>query len=129
MEPSGDDDTVAATEASLGGSAAGAAMITGELVGGRYRITRVLGGGGVGNVYAAIDTELGEPLAIKVLRRDLSDAAVDRFRTEVRLQRRVTHKNVARIHDIGDHKGEKLLTMELVDGESLAARLERLGPL
>lgn len=129
MEPSGNDDTVAASEATLGTSATGAAMVTGELIGGRYRITRYLGGGGMGNVYAAVDTELGEPLAIKVLRRDLTDAAIDRFRTEVRLQRRITHKNVARIHDIGDHRGEKLLTMELVDGESLAARLERLGPV
>jgi serine/threonine-protein kinase len=130
MDPSGDDETVAATEAALGGAAAPSMLIpTGELIGDRYQIIRFLGGGGMGNVYAAVDTELGELLAIKVLRHGLTDAAVERFRTEVRLQRRITHRNVARIHDIGEHRGEKLLTMELVDGESLQARLERLGPM
>jgi len=128
MEPSGEDDTVAATEPA-DDRAPAVGMVTGDLIGGRYRITRFLGGGGMGNVYAAVDIELGEPLAIKVLRHGLSDDAVERFRREVRLQRRITHKNVARIFDIGEHRGEKLLTMELVDGESLSARLGRLGKL
>ena len=111
------------------GPPAGPGMATGDILAGRYRITRYLGGGGMGNVYAAVDTELGEPVAIKMLRRGITEDAIARFRTEVKLQRRITHKNVARIFDIGDHHGEKLLTMELVDGESLAARLERLGKL
>jgi eukaryotic-like serine/threonine-protein kinase len=133
---SGHDDTAIATDAVDGaagvttpGAPGGAGMAQGDLVAGRYRITRFLGGGGMGNVYAAVDAELGESCAIKMLRRGLTDAAAQRFRTEVRLQRRITHKNVARIFDIGEHAGEKLLTMELVDGESLAARLARMGKL
>jgi eukaryotic-like serine/threonine-protein kinase len=132
MATSGDDETALATDAAAVTPApgdTGSGMATGDLVAGRYRITRFVGGGGMGNVYAAVDTELGEPLAIKMLRRGLTEDAVERFRTEVKLQRRITHKNVARIFDIGEHAGEKLLTMELVDGESLAARLQRLGKL
>jgi serine/threonine-protein kinase len=120
------DDTVAATptETPAGATTAETWSDT-QLIAGRYKITRYLGGGGMGNVYAADDTELGEPVAVKVLRRGLVDDAVSRFRREVRLQRRITHRNVARIFDIGEHDGEKLLTMELIDGESLAARLAR----
>ena len=128
MDTSGTDDTVAATDPSVVGPES-VGVATGDLLGGRYRITRFVGGGGMGNVYAALDTELGEEVAIKVLRRGLTEDSIERFRREVRLQRRITHKNVARIFDIGDHKGEKLLTMELVDGESLASRLSRAGVL
>jgi serine/threonine-protein kinase len=97
------------------------------LVGGRYQILRLLGAGGMGSVYEARDAELDEIVALKTLRRELIEDAdmLDRFRNEVRLARRVTHKNVARMFDIGEHGGEKFLTMEFVDGESLAAVLER----
>jgi serine/threonine-protein kinase len=54
------------------------------------------------------------------LRRGLSDDAIERFRREVKLTRRIVHRNVARMFDIGEHAGDKFLTMELVDGESLA---------
>src|SRR5205814_1531279 len=83
-------------------------------IAGRYRIARWIGGGGMGAVYAAIDTELEEQVALKVLRAGLSDDAVERFRREVRLTRRIQHRNVARMFDIGDHSGSKFLTMELV---------------
>ena len=81
----------------------------------------------MGCVYRAADRELGETIALKVLHRDLvgSEEMVERFRQEVRLARRVTHRNVARTFDIGEHEGEKFLTMELVDGEALSAILAR----
>lgn len=93
----------------------------------RYVILGMLGAGGMGNVYKARDLELEELVALKVLRPELVGApgVLDRFRREVKLARRVTHPNVARVFDIGDHHGEKFLTMELIDGESLGALLVR----
>ena len=89
----------------------------------------MIGSGGMGTVYRARDLELDEVVALKVLRRELLSAPgiVDRFRREAKLARRVTHRNVARVFDIGEHEGEKFLTMELVDGESLAATIAREG--
>ncbi len=90
-----------------------------ELLAGRYQIVRWLGGGGMGQVYEVIDTELDERVALKVLRSGLSNEAIERFRREVKLTRRIQHRNVARMFDIGEHAGEKFLTMELVTGSSL----------
>ena len=119
----GEDDTVAGTGAPTLSGAAGPLP---ELVAGRYRLVRWLGGGGMGRVYAALDTELGEEVALKVLRDGLSDDAIERFRREVKLTRRIQHRNVARMFDIGEHAGVKFLTMELVAGRSLAQHGPRL---
>src|SRR3954464_9641533 len=94
-----------------------------EVVAGRYKIIRWLGGGGMGRVYETLDSELDERVALKMLRAGLSDDAVERFRREVKLTRRIQHRNVARMFDIGDHAGHKFLTMELVDGRSLNREL------
>jgi TolB-like protein/predicted Zn-dependent protease len=101
------------------------------LIAGRYELLGLVGVGGMGSVYRARDTELDEVIALKVLRRELLDAPgmLDRFRREVKLARRVTHKNVARTFDIGEHAGERFLTMEFIEGESLARLLEREGTL
>lgn len=120
----GDDDTLAS---SLPVTASGSQQIS-DVVAGRYRIARWLGGGGMGRVYEALDTELGERVALKVLRAGLSDDAIERFRREVRLTRRIQHTNVARMFDIGEHAGEKFLTMELVEGEPLSRRVGRPMP-
>ena len=117
--PVGDDETVAS---SVPAAAATNAIESVELVAKRYRIVRWLGGGGMGRVYEVVDTELDERVALKVLRGGLSADALERFRREVKLTRRILHRNVARMFDIGDHGDEKFLTMELVDGESLAGR-------
>src|SRR5579871_739564 len=87
--------------------------------------------GGMGSVYRARDRELDETVALKMLRRDLVElpGMLERFRREVKLARRVTHRNVARTFDIGEHEGEKYLTMEYVEGESLAALIELHGML
>ncbi|HEY4058649.1 MAG TPA: protein kinase, partial [Kofleriaceae bacterium] len=67
--------------------------------------------------------ELAEKVALKVLKSGLSDEAIERFRREVRLTRRIQHRNVARMFDIGQHNGDKFLTMELVDGHPLTREL------
>ncbi len=99
----------------------------GTTLAGRYRLLALLGVGGMGSVYRAQDLELDETVALKVLRRDLATmpGILDRFRREVKLARKVTHPNVARTFDIGEHDGERFLTMELVEGESLGERLHR----
>ena len=117
MPVGGDDDTVASSLPTLDGGQA--ALADAELVAGRYRIVRWLGGGGMGRVYEALDTELDEHVALKVLKAGLSDDALERFRREVKLTRRIQHRNVARMFDIGEHEGEKFLTMELVAGDPL----------
>src|SRR5438309_1966869 len=123
MAVGGDDDTYASAPST---TTAEAAMP--ELVAGRYRIVRWLGGGGMGRVYEAHDQELDERIALKVLRAGLSDDAIERFRREVKLTRKIQHRNVARMFDLGVHQGEKFLTMELVDGEPLS-RVARPVPL
>ncbi|MEZ4294572.1 MAG: serine/threonine-protein kinase [Polyangiaceae bacterium] len=91
----------------------------------------LLGAGGMGNVYRARDLELGEEVALKMLRPEIvsNPTALDRFRLEVKLSRRVTHPHVARMFDIGEHGGERYLTMELIDGPPLSALLQRDGRL
>jgi TolB-like protein/predicted Ser/Thr protein kinase len=121
MPVGGDDDTLASSVPTIDGGST--TVSEAELVVGRYRIIRWLGGGGMGRVYEALDTELDERVALKVLKAGLSDDALERFRREVKLTRRIQHKNVARMFDIGEHKGEKFLTMELVEGEPLTKQI------
>ncbi|MFO0546788.1 MAG: protein kinase [Polyangiaceae bacterium] len=101
----------------------------GQLLGGRYELLSLVGSGGMGSVYKARDLELDEVVALKLLTSQAlsSEASLVRFRQEVKLARRVTHPNVARTFDIGEHAGERFLTMEFIDGESLANLLEREG--
>ncbi len=113
------DDTVASSLPTLSGTNSDVA----ETVANRYRVVRWLGGGGMGRVYEVEDTELGERVALKVLRSGLSEEAIERFRREVRLTRRIQHRNVARMFDIGEHNGDRFLTMELVDGTPLTHAL------
>ncbi|HEX4604928.1 MAG TPA: protein kinase [Candidatus Angelobacter sp.] len=107
----------------------------GSHLSGRYQITKFLGSGGMGEVYAADDLELGEQVALKVIRQEgrVGPAMLDRLRREVQLARRVTHPNVCRVYDLGRHTqpGHDLifLTMELIAGETLAERLRREGKI
>jgi len=106
----------------------------GEIVGGRWRLVKRLGVGGMGEVFEAVDVELGEPVAVKTLRPDLAadPELLERFRREVLLARRVTHPNICRVHDLEFHDVKEnripFLVMELLGGETLADLLRR-GPL
>lgn len=122
------NDTPAAATPSQGTSQKNSIASPGQqLIGGRYELIRLVGVGGMGSVYQVRDAELDEIVALKTLRREmLEDPGMhERFKNEVKLARRVTHRNVARMFDIGEHEGEKFLTMEFVDGESLAGVLTR----
>jgi len=102
---------------------------------GRYHIIKLLGIGGMGAVYHAWDQELGIAVAVKVIRPDaIADpvAAQEverRFKRELLLARQVSHKNVVRIHDLGEIDGIKYITMTYVEGEDLATKLKREGRL
>src|SRR5690606_22862691 len=88
----------------------------------RYEVKEILGQGGMGMVFKAVDRELGEVIAIKTLKQDFlkSDpAALERFKSEIRLARRISHRNVVRTHDLGEHAGMYFITMEYVEGTSL----------
>jgi serine/threonine-protein kinase len=100
----------------------GTMLVPGQVLANRYEIKKVLGAGGMGMVYRAMDKELGETVAIKTLRPEIMEAdpaALDRFRSEIRLARRISHRNVVRTHDIGEVDGLYFITMEFVEGSSL----------
>ena len=98
--------------------------------GGRYRLVRRIATGGMGEVWQADDTVLGRRVALKVLVEELAvdDRATRRFVREARATARLTHTNVARVYDFGRDGGAPFLVMELLEGETLAARLAS-GPL
>jgi eukaryotic-like serine/threonine-protein kinase len=130
----GDESTVALSEGSATPGASlppPTATPAPHVLGDRYEIVGLVGAGGMGTVYRARDKELDEVVALKLLRRDLLDqpGMLERFRQEVKLARRVTHRNVARTYDIGESDGEKFLTMEFVEGQSLSSRLAHEGAL
>jgi len=97
----------------------------------RYKVLSQLGTGGTGIVYKVRDLETGEIVALKVLRPGIaSDQEMQQnLRKEMCLARKVTHKNVCRIHEFNRLNGAACLSMEFVEGENLLSRLRRVGPL
>ncbi len=107
-------------------------LAIGQRFGPRYQIIRLLGMGGMGAVYQAWDAELDVVVAVKVIRPEAtSDArAVERrFKQELLLARQVTHKNVVRIHDLGEIDGIKYITMSYLEGADLATVLRSASKL
>jgi predicted Ser/Thr protein kinase len=106
-------------------------FLPGTLLGGRYRILSLVGRGGMGEVYRAMDLTLGQSVALKFLPEDASrnQRLLERFHGEVRVARLVSHPNVCRVYDIGEVEGMPFISMEYVDGEDLASLLTRIGRL
>ncbi len=104
---------------------------SGEILAHRFRIERLIGRGGMGEVYEASDLVLGGSIALKTLRSEhlLNPGYVARFRREIQLARKVTHANVCRVFEVGRNLTENseinFLTMELLNGETLAQRIAR----
>ena len=111
----------------------------GEVIAGRFTIERFIAEGGMGEVYAAHDLDLGERVALKTLRPALSsnEQLLRQFKQEIQIARKVTHRNVARVFDLFWHDATSgnesraiaFLTMELLEGETLANRIRHKGPM
>src|SRR3954462_5106423 len=110
----------------------------GQIVSGRYRITRFLDHGGMGEVYAAEDLELHEPVALKTLLPEIAHDGqrLARFKHEIQLSRKVSHRNVCRVYDLArdplagpDESATLFLTMELLPGETLESHIRRNGAI
>jgi tetratricopeptide (TPR) repeat protein len=114
----------------------------GDVLCGRFRIVRTVGEGGMGQVFEAFDSELSAQVALKVIHPEIAShpEALARFRQEVRLARRITHKNICRTFDLeretrvfdadrGTKREIFFLTMEFLEGETLASRIKREGAL
>ncbi|HKQ97142.1 MAG TPA: serine/threonine-protein kinase [Candidatus Polarisedimenticolia bacterium] len=106
-------------------------FLPGTILQDRYRVTALLGRGGMGEVYRADDMRLGQTVALKFLPPDLArdPGRLARFHNETRLARQVSHPNVARVYDIGEVDGQVYMTMEYIDGEDLGSLLRRIGRL
>jgi tetratricopeptide (TPR) repeat protein/tRNA A-37 threonylcarbamoyl transferase component Bud32/TolB-like protein len=111
------------------GGLAGADLRIGSLFAGRYEVQGLIGQGGMGRVYRVRDRSLDKVIALKTLRADNQEGlqALQRFKQELLLARKITHKNVIRIHDLGEADGITFFTMEFIHGESLDALIHRLG--
>jgi serine/threonine-protein kinase len=104
----------------------------GTVLGRRYEIRRVLGSGGMGMVFQAHDRDLDEPVALKILRPEIASMdpqILERFKTEIRVARRIAHRNVVRTYDFGDADGIKFISMELIQGMTLKQLFRSKGAL
>jgi serine/threonine-protein kinase len=103
------------------GQSLAAVIRPGSVIASRYEVSHSLGKGGMGMVYKAHDRVLEEDIAIKVLRADVarSPEMARRFRSEIRLARKVTHRNVCRIHEYGEDDALRYISMELIEGIDL----------
>ena len=122
---------VATPATSAHGLVPGAHLAPGTLLGTRYEILAILGEGGMGTVYKAQDRELRRLVALKVIRSDMASRpeVLERFKREILLASQVTHKNVLRIHDLGEAGEIRFISMNYVEGTNLKGLLEREGPL
>ncbi|MBX3199711.1 MAG: serine/threonine protein kinase [Labilithrix sp.] len=103
----------------------------GDVVGGKYRVDRVLGAGGMGVVVAATHTELDQPVALKFILPEAVSGkdAVERFMREARSVARLRSEHVARVHDVGrDENGHPFMVLELLEGCDLAKLSKQKGP-
>jgi tetratricopeptide (TPR) repeat protein/predicted Ser/Thr protein kinase len=120
-------ETRAPTPLERKSSFAPAVLSEGTHLGPRYEIVRQLGKGGMGAVYLAYDRELSRLVALKVVALHLAgeDWVVERFKREIHLSSLVTHPNVLRVFDLGEHEGLKFLTMQYIEGDTLDGLMRR----
>jgi eukaryotic-like serine/threonine-protein kinase len=106
-------------------------LATGATFAGRYQIIEELGHGGMGRVYKVFDTKIKEKIALKLIRPEVASDkdTIERFSNEIRLSRRIGHRNVCKMFDLGEADGAHFITMEYVHGEDLKSMIHMSGSL
>jgi len=106
-------------------------LTTGTTFARRYQIIEELGKGGMGKVYKAHDTEVREKIALKLIKPDIAEdkKTIERFRNELKLARKIRHKNVCQMYDLNKEEGAYFITMEYVPGEDLKSMIRMTGQL
>ena len=106
-------------------------LTTGSTFAGRYQVIEELGHGGMGRVYKVFDTKIREKIALKLIRPEVASDkdTIERFGNEIRLARRIGHRNVCKMFDIGEAEGAHFITMEYVQGEDLKSMIHMSGSL
>jgi serine/threonine protein kinase/tetratricopeptide (TPR) repeat protein len=106
-------------------------LTTGSTFAVRYQVIEELGKGGMGRVYKVFDRDIEEKVALKLLKPEIAsdEETIKRFRNEIRVARKIVHKNVCRMYDLGQAEGTHFITMEFVEGEDLKSLIRRIGQL
>jgi len=106
-------------------------LTIGSVFAGRYQVIEQVGRGGMGVVYKVFDREIKEKLALKLLNPAIStdEKMIERFRNELKLARKISHRNVCRMYDLGEAEGKRYIAMEYVPGEDLKSSMRRMGSL
>ncbi len=102
-------------------------LAIGTLFAGRYEILEEVGKGGMGEVYRVKDTKLNEEMALKLLRPEIAsdESTIERFQNELKLARKISHKNICRLHDFHEEEDLPFITMEYVEGEDLKSLIKK----
>jgi serine/threonine-protein kinase len=103
----------------------------GTLFAGRYEIIEELGKGGMGKVYRVEDTKIHEEVALKLIKTEISsdEKTIERFSNELKLARKIVHKNVVRMFELMEDKGIHFITMEYVPGQDLKGLIKQSAPM
>jgi serine/threonine protein kinase/Tfp pilus assembly protein PilF len=103
----------------------------GTTIADRYEVMEELGRGGMGNVYRVVDKKINEEMALKLLHPVIAaeEKTIERFKNELKLARKITHKNVCRMYDLNEEEGTPYITMEYVRGEDLKSMIRMTGQL
>jgi serine/threonine-protein kinase len=106
-------------------------LTTGTAFAGRYQIIEELGKGGMGKVYRVLDKKLNEEVALKLIKPEIASdkKTLERFGNELKIARKIVHKNVGRMYHLSEEQGTYYITMEYVPGENLKSSIRRFGPL
>jgi serine/threonine-protein kinase len=106
-------------------------LTTGSTFAGRFQIIEELGKGGMGKVYKAVDTRINEKIAIKLIKPEIATdkKTLERFGNELKLARKIAHKNVGKMFDINEEQGTHYITMEYVSGQDLKGLIKQTGQL
>ncbi len=104
---------------------------TGSIFGDRYQIIEELGKGGMGRVYKALDTKIKEKIALKLIKPEIASdkKTIERFSNELKYARKIRHKNVCQMFDLGEYQGTHFITMEYIVGGDLKRLIRKMGRL